>query len=207
MTVTVAIASHQSSAISPQPTTHNSQPTTVFQLLIALLALQSLWMTLFLRVSPTGMPSYVPYQPGNPAIAIPADVTFQNDIRLVGYDVAPTTIRAARESPLSVTLYWQAATRPDLPSTIFVHLTDRNGTLIAQHDSMPAGSTRPTSCWLPGEVVEDFHTIVIPSDAQPGDYTIRVGLYYLPTLERLPIIDGGEGDIFHLPHTITVIPN
>ncbi len=173
-----------------------------YALLIGLLALQSLWMTLFLRVSPTGMPSYIPRQPGNPTVATPLHVTFDQDIRLVGYAVEPA--QTTPGGTVDLTLYWQAETRPALPYTVFAHLTDADGALRAQNDSMPAGNTLPTSCWLPGEVVEDHRPIAIPADIPPGVYTIQVGLYYLPTLVRLPIIDGGEGDIFRLPSTITV---
>ncbi|MBN1877393.1 MAG: glycosyltransferase family 39 protein [Anaerolineae bacterium] len=174
-----------------------------YPLLAGLMALQCLWMTLFLRVSPTGMPSYFPRQPGNPAVAIPLQVTFEQDIRLVGYVAEPE--QTTPGETVDLILYWQAGTRPDLPYTVFAHLIDADGILRAQNDSMPAANTLPTSCWLPGEVVEDHRSIAIPADAPPGAYTASVGLYYLPTLIRLPITDGGEGDFFRLPFTITII--
>ncbi len=173
-----------------------------YSLLAGLMALQCLWMTLFLRVSPTGMPSYAPRQPGNPAVATPLQVTFEQDIQLVGY-----AVESAQTMPggtVDLTLYWQTRTRPDLPYTVFAHLTNAGGALQAQNDGMPAGNTLPTSCWLPGEVVEDLRPIEIPADTPPGAYTVQVGLYYLPTLTRLPIIDGGAGDFFRLPFTIAV---
>jgi len=173
-----------------------------YPLLVGLMALQCLWMTLFLRVSPTGMPSYIPRQPGNPMVATPLQVTFDQDIRLVGYAVEPA--QATPGDTVELTLYWQARTRPDLPYTVFAHLTAADGALQAQNDGMPAGNTLPTSCWLSGEVIEDYRPIKIPADAPPGAYTAQVGLYYLPTLTRLPIIDGGAGDFFRLPFTITV---
>ncbi len=170
--------------------------------IVALLALQSLWMTLFLRVTPTGMPGYTPRQPGNPTVATPLDVTFDHNMRLVGYAVEPAQPTPGATS--NVTLYWQARERPDLPYTVFVHLVDGNGTLQAQGDSMPVADTLPTSCWLPGEIVEDVHPVAIPADAPPGDYTTRVGFYYLPTMMRLPVTVGGQGDFFGLPFTITI---
>lgn len=173
-----------------------------YPLLAGLMAFQCLWMTLFLRVSPTGMPGYAPRQPGNPAIGTSLQVTFEQDIQLVGY-----AVESAHTMPggtVDLTLYWRAATRPDLPYTVFAHLTNASGVLQAQNDSMPAGNTLPTSCWLPGEVVEDFRPIEIPADMPPGTYTMQVGLYYLPTLTRLPITDGGAGDFFRLPFTITI---
>jgi hypothetical protein len=166
------------------------------------MALQCLWMTLFLRVSPTGMPSYTPREPGSPDVATPLQVTFNQDIRLVGYAVE--SLQTTPGGTVDLTLYWQAQTRPDLPYTVFAHLTDADGVLRTQNDSMPAANTLPTSCWLPDEVVADRRPIEIPADAPPGTYTAEVGLYYLPTLTRLPITDGGAGDFFRLPFTITV---
>ncbi len=173
-----------------------------YPLMAGLMALQCLWMTLFLRVSPTGMPSYAPRQPGNPAIGTSLQVTFEHDIQLVGYAVE--TAQTTPGGTVDLTLYWRAATRPDLPYTVFLHLTDADGVLQAQNDGMPAGNTLPTSCWLPGEVVEDHRLVEIPANAPPGIYTAQVGLYYLPTLTRLPIIDGGAGDFFDLPFTIMI---
>lgn len=170
---------------------------------VALLALQSLWMSLFLRVTPTGMPGYTPRQPGNPTVATPLDVTFDRNIQLVGYAVEPA--QPTQGATVNVTLYWQARERPDLPYTVFVHLIDSNGALQAQGDSMPVANTLPTSCWLPGETVEDVHPVVIPENAPPGNYTAQVGLYYLPRMTRLPITSGGQGDFFRLPFTITVV--
>lgn len=161
-----------------------------YALLILLLALQSLWMTLFLRVSHTGMPAYSPRQPGQPTIATPLAVTFDPDIRLAGY--ALETFAVAPGEMLALTLYWQAETRSALPYTVFVHLVDAAGELWTQNDSMPAADTLPTSCWLPGEVIPDPRPLLIPVDAPPGAYTVRVGLYYLPTLTRLPIHTGGD---------------
>ncbi len=168
--------------------------------IVGLMALQNLWMSLFLRVSPTGMPGYTPRQPGNPSIPTSLDVTFDQNIRLVGYAVEPA--QAQPGAIINVKLYWQADNRPDLPYTVFVHLMDEKGGLQAQDDSMPAANTLPTSCWLPGEVVEDVHSVTVPAHAPTGDYAVHVGIYYLPTLTRLPLTAGGEGDFFRLPGKI-----
>ncbi len=52
---------------------------------------------------------------------------------------------------------------------------------------MPRGGALPTSCWTTGEVVSDTLTIQLPADLTPGTYTLQVGMYYLPTGERLPV--------------------
>ncbi len=173
-----------------------------YALWLSLMALQCLWLTLFLRVSHTGMPVYTPRQAGDPTVEVSLDVTYDQNIRLVGY--ALPTPRVLPGETLDLTLYWQAQPRPDLPYSIFAHFLDAEGALQAQNDGMPVADTLPTSCWLPGEIIEDHRPIAIPADTPPGDYAVQIGLYYLPTLTRLPIIAGAEGDAFRLPLEIAV---
>jgi hypothetical protein len=39
--------------------------------------------------------------------------------------------------------------------------------------------------------VLDQHRLTLPNDLPPGEYQLRVGVYYWQTLERLPIIENG----------------
>ncbi len=50
---------------------------------------------------------------------------------------------------------------------------------------MPLDGALPTSCWAVGQVVSDTLAVELPSDLRPGIYTLQVGMYYLPTGERL----------------------
>ena len=61
------------------------------------------------------------------------------------------------------------------------------GSVRGQHDNMPVRNQLPTTCWQPGEFVTDPYKISVASDAPPGVYTLEVGMYYLPTGERLPV--------------------
>mgnify|MGYP006883662144 CR=1 FL=1 len=63
------------------------------------------------------------------------------------------------------------------PQQVPVFLLDAAGALRAQHDGFPAGGDRPTSAWTPGEIVFDAHSIRLPADLPPGEYTVIVGLY------------------------------
>jgi hypothetical protein len=85
-------------------------------------------------------------------------------IRLLGYDLAPDAI----------SLYWQSLRVVAVPLTVFVHRFDPNGPFVAGHDAPPP---RPTTSWLPGEVLTDVHPIAV------GDY-FQVGLYDPVTGER-----------------------
>ncbi len=52
---------------------------------------------------------------------------------------------------------------------------------------MPVRDNLPTTCWQPGEFITDPYEIHLAPDAPPGEYTLEVGMYDLPTGERLPV--------------------
>ena len=62
----------------------------------------------------------------------------------------------------------------DVSYTVFVHLLEPAGQVLAQDNSEPA---RPTSGWVPGEYVTDPHDIPLPLELPPGDYVVEVGMY------------------------------
>jgi hypothetical protein len=100
-------------------------------------------------------------------------------IVLAGYDVAIG-------ETVSVTLTWQAKGVPDIDYTVFVHLLDEDGKLVAQHDGFPAAGAYPTSWWLPGDVIQDYH-ILYPAESPQTSWSLRVGLYDRETAQRLPV--------------------
>src|SRR5579884_2279032 len=59
--------------------------------------------------------------------------TFGNTFALRGYRLQP----GANGSTLTVTLYWQADRRPDFDYSVFVHLIDGSGRMVAQNDHPP----------------------------------------------------------------------
>ncbi len=110
-----------------------------------------------------------------------------DDIWLTGYALGPGPV--APGETLRLTLQWQAAAAPAEDFTVFNHLLDETGRLVAQADGPPVGGSRPTSGWLPGETLIDSYAIQIPLDSPPGHYRLVVGLYRWPALTRLPITD------------------
>ena len=72
---------------------------------------------------------------------------------------------------------------------VFAHLLDAQNRIAAQHDGLPAGWTRPTTGWLPGEVIADVHELALDANLPPGVYTLEVGLYNPETKVRLPVLD------------------
>lgn len=116
-------------------------------------------------------------------------INFGSQIRLEGYEVTSSVLK--RDQPLVLILYWRATGRIDRDYTVFVHLIDPNGQIVAGDDSMPRGGKESTSYWKPDQFTADAHVISLPKEAVAGSrYRLEVGLYYLPTLERLSIVDG-----------------
>lgn len=131
--------------------------------------------------------------PGQPAseIGVPLDVRMGDSIELLGYTLLDSSLQPGEI--IEVTLFWQAVAPVDRRYKVFLHLLDRNGTLVAQRDSEPGGGSSPTDTWVPGQVKVDNHGILIPTGTPPGDYIIIAGLYPLDDPStRLPIFRGGQ---------------
>lgn len=135
---------------------------------------------------------YLPPQWTLPGTATPLDQPFGEAIRLAGYELESQPRRPG--DPLTLALYWQA--QPDVPQpddvTVFVHLLDKDETVVAGYDSPPCRGSCPASAWRPGEVIRDEYRLSLPADLPAGNYQIEIGLYDPQTLERLPV--PGHGD-------------
>ena len=119
-------------------------------------------------------------------------VQFSHSLRLEGFEVVNT--KAKPDQAIILILYWRAQEKIDKDYTVFAHLLDKNGTIVASHDSQPHRGAWPMTLWRAGDLVEDAIILPINSDVPPGsDYRIEAGLYYLPTMERLPFLDGNQG--------------
>jgi hypothetical protein len=114
----------------------------------------------------------------------PLDVDLGDQVRLLGYNlILPPSGGLAGGKSLSLTLYWQALHPPEDDYTIFVHVLDSAGNLVAQHDALPLGGLSPTSGW----VVGDIFTQRVKLDIPPGEYDLVVGMYTYPDIVRLPV--------------------
>ena len=100
------------------------------------------------------------------------NVKLGSQITLLGYDLSAEPITGGGR--LRVTLYWQVQKIPEDSYTVFVHLFNSAGTLVAQHDGLPVKGTIPTTDWTVGEVITDQHLVEFPN-LPPGDYKLMVG--------------------------------
>ena len=127
-----------------------------------------------------------------PAMQNQQQASFGNVATLLGYDIAPLSVRPGE--PLDVTLYWQTQDPANgaQPLAVFTHLLGSDGRIYGQHDGEPANGERPTTGWQPGEYVTDRHRLAVQPDALAGSYTLEVGLYDPATSQRLEATEGGQ---------------
>jgi hypothetical protein len=111
----------------------------------------------------------------------PLQATLGGKIKLIGYDLDAIKPGA----PISLTLYWQALASMNERYSVFVHVLDASGNLVAQRDSEPVSNTAPTTSWLRDEVIADLYQIVLPRDIAPGEYRLIVGMYQAANGKRL----------------------
>ena len=123
--------------------------------------------------------------------AVSLDARFGPSICLDGYTLLTEAL--APGDILQLALFWRAAESIADRYKVFVHLYDEAGRLLAQTDSEPGATLRPTDTWVPDERVLDRFGVLVPPETQPGAYTLAVGLYLLtdPT-DRLPVTREGR---------------
>jgi hypothetical protein len=110
-------------------------------------------------------------------MATPADLSFGDDISLLGYTLRTDHLRPGEI--VELTLFWQAARPLEERYKVFLHLLDEDGRLIAQRDSEPGGGLALTTTWPPDETIADNHGLLLPTGTPPGVYTLSLGLYPL----------------------------
>lgn len=137
-----------------------------------------------------------------PPIAHPLNLSFGDIGTLAGFDLASATLK--QNEPFTLTVYWRADGTAAIAYTVFTHLLDANGRVIAQDDAPPAAGTRPTTAWLKGEYVVDSHVLTFNAQGQgyTGAATLEVGLYDAGSGARVPASNGADHVL--LPVTVTV---
>lgn len=115
---------------------------------------------------------------------------FADQLELVGYDLKPDKFTPG--STLVMNLHWHARSAMSEAYTGFLHLISSDGRLIAQDDHELGRGYYRTFVWQPNEVIRERYTLSVPRDAPVGDYTVRVGVYSFPSLQRVTVKSSSE---------------
>lgn len=113
---------------------------------------------------------------------LPEQVILGGKVVLVTAELEAATVPA--DSPISVHLFWYVAQSVGEDWTVFVHLLDENGQLVAQADSPPRQGDYPTRFWETDEWIEDEYELVVPAQTPAGNYSLWIGMYHSATLVR-----------------------
>jgi hypothetical protein len=109
-------------------------------------------------------------------------------IALNGYSVDTSPIESQNE--LDLILFWESLGPVIRPYSVFTHLLNEDGELIAQEDNWPIQGRWPATCWKIGDEIVDEYKIELPNDMPPGQYTLSVGLYDAADGHRLQTEQG-----------------
>jgi hypothetical protein len=124
-----------------------------------------------------------------PPMQYAVNVTLGDRVELLGYDLQEHTVRPGQV--VSCTLYWRGLDEMDQDYTVFTHLVAVDGRTWGQWDNQPQRGQSPTRLWVPGQVIADPYQIPVSDAAPAGRLALRVGMYDLLTMERLPVRDEG----------------
>ena len=132
-----------------------------------------------------------------PAVSHRLEANIDGLATLRGYDVS--MLPRGTQAEYKVTLYWQVRQTPSVSYKGFVHLLNAQGRVVGQRDQEPAEGSRPTTGWVPGEIIVDSYRFTGPLSAKGG---VEIGMYDPATGKRLIWMDDScskiLGDHLHL---------
>jgi hypothetical protein len=140
-----------------------------------------------------GMVARIPLVPApkgdlEPTNLTPANVGFEDSIRLAGY-IYPNVLEASQPdtggSSVTVKVLWEAQGQPKGEYTAFVHLVAPGGDQVAGFDRPPADHGFATPHWRQGDRFTSDFTLALPPGLPSGAYQLWAGLYR----------SGSQGDI------------
>ncbi|MCL5997968.1 MAG: hypothetical protein M1546_18235 [Chloroflexi bacterium] len=85
---------------------------------------------------------------------------------------------------IDVTVGWHSLSTADPTDTIFLHVLDHTGRLVAQKDGGSLNGLVPPSAWRAGHFIEDRRRVTLNAPLLPGDYQLAIGIYNSSSGER-----------------------
>jgi 4-amino-4-deoxy-L-arabinose transferase-like glycosyltransferase len=117
------------------------------------------------------------------------EIAWGNQVALRGIRI----VNLAPGSRAQVVLWWRTLRRPDQDYSVFVHLVDKQGTMVAQYDKLPLNAFYPMRAWPQNVDQRDAYPLKIPADADLEGASLAIGLYNARDGLRLPI-DASQSD-------------
>ena len=132
---------------------------------------------------------YTPMYPNDP---LEKPALFGDLAYFLGHDVI--TLDWTRGRRIILTLYWRPTAAAPAPRSysVYIHLLDAEGNMIAQWDGVPLLGQYPTIYWRAGESLLDYWDFHVPEDVPLGPAQLRIGLYDPLSGERLPVTVDGQ---------------
>lgn len=121
---------------------------------------------------------YLQETPGERQLPLGARVEMDGPLTFQGYAV--DTARHAPGATVELRTFWRVEALVNRPLSLLAHLLTPAGNVAAVGDSLGF----PIEHWRVGDILVQRHTLVIPTDAPPGEYPLVTGGYWLDTLER-----------------------
>ncbi|NJN99769.1 MAG: hypothetical protein HC875_39540 [Anaerolineales bacterium] len=115
----------------------------------------------------------------NPAHPLAVKLGDPPSIALQGYELH------LENKQLHLKLYWESITQTTVDWSVFIHLRDATGAIVAQRDGPLGSGQYPASLWDPGEIIADEMTLTLENLSLAKPYHLYIGLYNLVTGERL----------------------
>lgn len=125
-------------------------------------------------------------------------ISFGGKIALLGYEIQPGELRSritplekadqheiASGQPAQINLYWRSLEPVPIDYTLFIHVMNASGELVAQRDLPLRNGDYPSSHWKAGELVIDRGDLAL-SALPAGDYRLLIGLYDPADFAPLP---------------------
>jgi hypothetical protein len=125
-------------------------------------------------------PDLVPL-PGQPLSRLSLPVDLGGQIQFLGYEMQ------TRSGLIALSTAWRVTAVPDDRRAIFIHLLAPDGKVVAQWD----GADVAVDGWRTGDIFIQQVSLPLPVGAS-GTFWVQVGVYNPETMERLPVLSGGQ---------------
>jgi hypothetical protein len=112
---------------------------------------------------------------------------FDNGMELYGYDLP---VNAQAEQSLDIRFWWKTHKNIRADLTQYLHFFEDGGEGFFVFSQQGFGGDFPFSDWPDGVDAVDTWRLTLPGDVPPGTYRVYTGVYYTPTVERIPVKDG-----------------